>query len=96
MEMDLTVEHYRTWDDLCDYMDGSAAVIGEMMLPILGPEDIDATRPHAMDHGARRLRVARHRRRGAVDRIQPSPVRGARRSNSDRAHRGELNGPASW
>lgn len=36
MAMDLTVTSYRTWDDLCAYMDGSAAVIGEMMLPILG------------------------------------------------------------
>jgi len=51
MTMDLTVDHYRTWDDLLAYMDGSAAVIGEMMLPILGPEDVDATRPHAMDLG---------------------------------------------
>lgn len=39
MEMDLTVECYGTWDDLRDYMDGSAAVIGEMMLPILEPRD---------------------------------------------------------
>ncbi|MEY2741291.1 MAG: phytoene synthase [Actinomycetota bacterium] len=37
MTMDLTVERYETWPDLLDYMDGSAAVIGEMMLPILGP-----------------------------------------------------------
>jgi 15-cis-phytoene synthase len=39
MTMDLTVESYETWDDLLDYMDGSAAVIGEMMLPILEPTD---------------------------------------------------------
>jgi phytoene synthase len=51
MTMDLTVDHYDTWDDLLEYMDGSAAVIGEMMLPILEPEDIDAARPHAMDLG---------------------------------------------
>ncbi len=37
--MDLTVTSYATWDDLCGYMDGSAAVIGEMMLPILEPID---------------------------------------------------------
>ena len=37
MTMDLTVESYATYDDLRDYMDGSAAVIGEMMLPILEP-----------------------------------------------------------
>jgi 15-cis-phytoene synthase len=39
MAMDLTVDSYRTWDDLCDYMDGSAAVVGEMMLPVLGACD---------------------------------------------------------
>jgi phytoene synthase len=37
MAMDLTVTRYRTWDDLLVYMDGSAAVIGEMLLPILAP-----------------------------------------------------------
>ena len=37
MTMDLTVAEYETWDDLLVYMDGSAAVIGEMMLPILEP-----------------------------------------------------------
>ena len=37
MTMDLTVTSYATWDDLLVYMDGSAAVIGEMMLPILDP-----------------------------------------------------------
>lgn len=40
MEMDLTVREYATWDDLLGYMDGSAAVIGEMMLPILDPSDV--------------------------------------------------------
>jgi phytoene synthase len=51
MTMDLTVEHYTTWDDLLVYMDGSAAVIGEMMLPILEPTDQDAALPHARDLG---------------------------------------------
>jgi 15-cis-phytoene synthase len=45
MEMDLHVTSYRTWDDLCTYMDGSAAVIGEMMLPVLAPLDPDAFGP---------------------------------------------------
>src|SRR3954451_20689021 len=45
MAMDLTVESYETYDDLVDYMDGSAAVIGEMMLPILEPRSIDAVAP---------------------------------------------------
>ena len=51
MTMDLTVESYATWDDLLVYMDGSAAVIGEMMLPILEPTDYDAALPHARDLG---------------------------------------------
>ena len=42
MTMDLTIEQYETWDDLLVYMDGSAAVIGEMMLPILEPLSPDA------------------------------------------------------
>jgi phytoene synthase len=50
MTMDLTVATYDTWDDLCGYMDGSAAVIGEMMLPILEPTSPDAL-PHARDLG---------------------------------------------
>jgi phytoene synthase len=37
MTMDLTVTQYDTWDALLGYMDGSAAVIGEMMLPLLEP-----------------------------------------------------------
>ncbi|HEX3394242.1 MAG TPA: phytoene/squalene synthase family protein [Acidimicrobiales bacterium] len=52
MTMDFTVETYETFDDLCGYMDGSAAVIGEMMLPILEP-----TRPEAIAH-ARDLGMA--------------------------------------
>jgi phytoene synthase len=51
MTMDLTVESYETWDDLLVYMDGSAAVIGEMMLPILEPLDYDTALPHARDLG---------------------------------------------
>ncbi len=50
MAMDLTIASYETWDDLCGYMDGSAAVIGEMMLPILEPLSPTATR-HARDLG---------------------------------------------
>lgn len=37
MARDLVQHRYRTWSDLCDYMEGSAAVIGEMMLPVLQP-----------------------------------------------------------
>jgi phytoene synthase len=45
MTMDLTVATYDTFDDLLDYMDGSAAVIGEMVLPILEPTSAAALRP---------------------------------------------------
>ena len=51
MTMDLTVESYATWDDLLVYVDGSAAVIGEMMLPILEPTDYEVALPHARDLG---------------------------------------------
>jgi phytoene synthase len=45
MAMDLTTTSYQTWEDLRDYMEGSAAVIGEMMLPVLEPIDITAKAP---------------------------------------------------
>ena len=45
MAMDLTVGSYETWEDLCGYMEGSAAVIGEMMLPVLEPRDPAAKGP---------------------------------------------------
>ncbi|MET3807699.1 phytoene synthase [Nakamurella sp. UYEF19] len=45
MAMDLTTTSYESWDDLCGYMEGSAAVIGEMMLPVLQPMDPMAREP---------------------------------------------------
>ncbi|GAC1319371.1 MAG: phytoene/squalene synthase family protein [Acidimicrobiales bacterium] len=45
MTMDLTVAAYPTYTDLLGYMDGSAAVIGEMMLPILEPRSPAALEP---------------------------------------------------
>ncbi len=45
MAMDLTVTSYDSWEDLLHYMDGSAAVIGEMMLPILEPLSPEALEP---------------------------------------------------
>jgi phytoene synthase len=42
MVMDLTVSRYATWADLRGYMRGSAAVIGELMAPILGASGPDA------------------------------------------------------
>jgi 15-cis-phytoene synthase len=51
MAMDLTVVSYATYDDLLDYMEGSAAVIGTMMLPILGSDDPAAAREPARQLG---------------------------------------------
>ncbi|MEN9741630.1 MAG: hypothetical protein RIR66_586, partial [Actinomycetota bacterium] len=45
MTMDLTVTEYRTYEDLYEYVYGSAAVIGLQMVPILEPSD-----PKAYDH----------------------------------------------
>ena len=45
MAMDLTTTRYETWTDLLGYMEGSAAVIGEMMLPVLEPLDPAAKQP---------------------------------------------------
>ena len=53
MRMDLSVTRYRTHADLERYMDGSAAVIGELMLPVLRPPD-----PEAARDGARALGTA--------------------------------------
>jgi phytoene synthase len=39
MEMDLTVNRYKTYEDLMEYVYGSAVVIGLEMLPILGYKD---------------------------------------------------------
>lgn len=50
MAMDLTVTRYPTFDDLAVYVHGSAAVIGAMMLPVLGTRHPDA-RARAMDLG---------------------------------------------
>ncbi len=53
MGRDLTQDRYRSYQELLDYMDGSAAVIGEMMLPLLDPVDrVEAT------PGARALGIA--------------------------------------
>jgi len=51
MAMDLTVTRYATYDDLLHYMEGSAAVIGTMMLPILAPADPVAARRPARELG---------------------------------------------
>jgi phytoene synthase len=51
MAMDLTVTEYATYADLLSYMEGSAAVIGTMMLPILDPTDPAAAREPARQLG---------------------------------------------
>ncbi len=42
MRMDLTVTEYQTYDDLYEYVYGSAAVIGLQMVPILEPRSPEA------------------------------------------------------
>ncbi|MGI5212362.1 phytoene/squalene synthase family protein [Plantactinospora sp. CA-290183] len=51
MAMDLTVDSYPRYPDLLDYMAGSAAAIGTMMLPILGSTDPVAAREPARQLG---------------------------------------------
>ncbi|HEV3496797.1 MAG TPA: phytoene/squalene synthase family protein, partial [Actinomycetes bacterium] len=51
MAMDLHTDGYRTYDDLLGYMEGSAAVIGTMMAPILESADPPAARDHARQLG---------------------------------------------
>jgi phytoene synthase len=45
MTMDLTVTQYESFPALMEYMDGSAAVIGEMMMPVLGATAAAAREP---------------------------------------------------
>ncbi|GAA1642205.1 phytoene/squalene synthase family protein [Saccharothrix algeriensis] len=51
MAMDLTVRHYADYPALLRYMEGSAAVIGTLMLPVLGPADPEAAREPARQLG---------------------------------------------
>jgi phytoene synthase len=51
MERDLHHTPFADWSSLLEYMDGSAAVIGEMMLPILHPHDAEAAAEPARDLG---------------------------------------------
>ena len=50
MTMDLTVTEYQTYEDLYEYVYGSAAVIGLQMVPILEPTD-EAAYKYATDLG---------------------------------------------
>jgi 15-cis-phytoene synthase len=51
MAMDLHTNSYGTYQDLCAYMEGSAAVIGTMMAPILESVDPPAAAEHARQLG---------------------------------------------
>jgi phytoene synthase len=51
MEMDLTIDGYPDYRDLLSYMEGSAAAVGTMMLPILGARDRAAAREPARQLG---------------------------------------------
>ena len=51
MAMDLHTDGYRTYQDLLGYMEGSAAVIGTMMAPILESADPPAAAEHARQLG---------------------------------------------
>jgi phytoene synthase len=51
MAMDLRADGYRTYQDLCGYMEGSAAVIGTMLAPILESVDPPAACEHARQLG---------------------------------------------
>ncbi|MBV1850134.1 phytoene/squalene synthase family protein [Catellatospora tritici] len=51
MAMDLEIAQYADYDALLEYMEGSAAVIGTMMLPILDPADPAQAREPARQLG---------------------------------------------
>ena len=51
MAMDLHTDGYATYDDLLAYMEGSAAVVGTMMAPILESSDPPAAAEHARQLG---------------------------------------------
>jgi 15-cis-phytoene synthase len=51
MAMDLHTTSYATYQELCGYMEGSAAAIGTMMTPILESSDPPAARTHARQLG---------------------------------------------
>jgi phytoene synthase len=54
MRMDVATSSYPTWTDLLRYIHGSAAVIGEQLLPVLGttPGMRTVATPYARDLGA--------------------------------------------
>lgn len=51
MRADIDTDRYETFGDLRRYTRGSAAAVGNMMLAIMGADDPEAARPHAMALG---------------------------------------------
>jgi phytoene synthase len=47
MLADIDTDRYETYDDLEEYMRGSAAAVGQMMCALMDPDDREAARPHA-------------------------------------------------
>lgn len=51
MLADIDTDRYETYDELADYMRGSAAAVGNMMTAIMGPDEAERASPHAMALG---------------------------------------------
>jgi phytoene synthase len=47
MEQDIDTDRYETYEDLEEYMRGSAVAVGNMMLDVMNPENKETARPHA-------------------------------------------------
>ena len=47
MASDVEVDRYERYADLRDYMRGSATAVGNLMLAVMAPDDLEAARPHA-------------------------------------------------
>ncbi len=47
MEQDVAADGFATHDDLKEYLRGSSVAVANMMLAVIGPEDIEETRTHA-------------------------------------------------
>jgi len=51
MLVDIEKSRYRTYDEVREYMRGSAAAVGVMMTYVMQPEDVDMALPHARKLG---------------------------------------------